>query len=236
MARAAPRPVVHRVAPQPPGLGASAPRIEHRQRGVVREQLGRRQHGVQHQLVQRRQPPAGAPDPVAQGRAIQRDPLAAEDLRLAIQRQMVAVLVDQDMRQQCLGRHAAVDWPLAGGCLHDRRLAGATAIARPTGHADPEVGGDIVQHLRAVFADQVQTPPQQRQTLFLTSITCSTRGSSAGSAPRLRLAGSVRGMRGAVVVFGGAARDAAASSAADCSATDCSRSSAPCCRWRPESA
>ena len=72
MSRPTPGPVVDRVAPQPSGLGASPPGIEHRQRGVVGEHLGRGQHGAQHQLMQRRQPPAGAAHPVAQCGAIQR--------------------------------------------------------------------------------------------------------------------------------------------------------------------
>jgi hypothetical protein len=59
----------------------------------------------------------------------------------------------------------------------------------------------------------------------LVRITCSTRGDSAGSVPRLRLTGPVRGGRGAVLVLGGTAPDDATFSAAACSATDCSRSS-----------
>ena len=154
-----PGPVVDRVAPQPSGLGASPTGIKHRQRGVVSEYLGRGQHGAQHQLVQRRQPPAGAAHPGAQGGTIQRHTLAGEDLRLAIQRQMVGVFVDQHMRQQRLGGHAAVDRTLRRRRLHDRLLAGSAAIPRPADHADPQLGRHVVQHLRPVFADDVQRAP-----------------------------------------------------------------------------
>ena len=55
--RAAPWPVIDRVAPEPPGLGPAATGVEHRQRRVVGEQLGRGQpmptsrsySGVSHQ-------------------------------------------------------------------------------------------------------------------------------------------------------------------------------------------
>jgi hypothetical protein len=79
-----PGPVVDRIAPQSSGLGASPTGIKHRQRGVVSEYFGRGQHGAQHELVQRRQPPAGAAYPGAQSGTIQHDTLAGKDLRLAI--------------------------------------------------------------------------------------------------------------------------------------------------------
>jgi hypothetical protein len=41
MARSAPGPVIHRVAPQPSGLGLPAPRIEHRQGGIIGKQFRR---------------------------------------------------------------------------------------------------------------------------------------------------------------------------------------------------
>jgi hypothetical protein len=84
MSRPTPGPVVDRVAPQASGLGASPTGIKHRQRGVVSEYLGRGQHGAQHQLVQRRQPPAGTAHPGAQGGTIQCDTLAGKDLGLTI--------------------------------------------------------------------------------------------------------------------------------------------------------
>src|SRR5271154_4118418 len=73
MAVAAPATVIDRVVPQPSGFGPPAAGVEHRQRGVVGEQLGRGQHRADDQLAERRQPPAGTSYPVAQGRAIQGD-------------------------------------------------------------------------------------------------------------------------------------------------------------------
>jgi hypothetical protein len=156
MPRPAPGPVVHGIAPQPPGLGASAPRIEHWQRGVVSEYSGRGEHGAQHQLMQRRQPPTSAANPVAQRRTVQRHTLAGEDLGLAIQWQMIAEFVDQDLGEQSLGGHAAVDRARGRRCLHHGFLAGATSVTRPADHPDPDLGGNVVQHLGAIFADQMQ--------------------------------------------------------------------------------
>jgi len=86
MRRTAPRPVVDGIAPQPAGLGPAPTRVEHRQCRVVGEQFLRRQHRAEHQLVERRQPPAGAANPIAQRRAINRDPLPRQHLRLPVER------------------------------------------------------------------------------------------------------------------------------------------------------
>ena len=69
---------------------------------------------------------------------------------------MVSEFVDQHMRQQRLGGHAAIDRPLGRGRLHDRLLAGPTAIPRPPDYLDPELGRNVVQHLCPVLADRVQ--------------------------------------------------------------------------------
>jgi hypothetical protein len=151
-----PRTVVDRVAPQPPGLGAAAARIQHRQRGIVGNHLGRGQDRAQDQRIQRLQPPAGASDPVAQRGTIQIDALACEYLRLTIQRKVVGIFVDQNVGQQSFGRHAAVDRPFRRGRLHDAAVAGPTAIARPADHLNADLRGDVIQHLGPVFADRMQ--------------------------------------------------------------------------------
>ena len=69
---------------------------------------------------------------------------------------MVAELGDHDVRHQRLGGHAAVEQPVWCGSLHDGPFAGATAIARPPGHPHPQSGGEDVQLLGPVLADQVQ--------------------------------------------------------------------------------
>ena len=69
---------------------------------------------------------------------------------------MIAVFADKHLRQQRLGGHAAVDGTLRRRRLDDSALAGTAAIARPADHPHPHLGGDVVQHLGAVFADGVQ--------------------------------------------------------------------------------
>ncbi len=125
--RAAPGPVIDRVAPQPSRLGPAAPRIEHRQGRVVGEQLVGRQHRAEHQVVQRRQPPAGPAHPIAERRAVQGHALPRQHLRLPIQRQGVAELADHHMRQQRLGGHAAIDGSLRRRGDDDGALAGRQA-------------------------------------------------------------------------------------------------------------
>src|SRR4051812_21964045 len=100
--RSRPRTGVYSVAPQPSCLGSAAAGIQPWQGGVVGNHLGRGQNRAQNQLIQRLQPPAGASDPVAQSGTIQLDTLAGEDLRLAIQRQVVGLFVDQNVGQQRL--------------------------------------------------------------------------------------------------------------------------------------
>jgi hypothetical protein len=152
----APGPVIDRVAPQPSGLRLSLARIEHRQRRVIGEDFGRGQNGAEDPFVQRRQPPAGAANPAARCGTIQRHALTGEDLGLTVQWQMIAVPADQHMREQRFGRQATVDRTIRRGRLHDSLLAGPAAITRPADHSHLEPGRDVIQHLRAVFADGVQ--------------------------------------------------------------------------------
>jgi hypothetical protein len=167
MAWSAPRPRIDRIAPEPSGLRLSAAGIKHRQSRVVGEHVRRRQHRAQQQFVQRRQPPAGAADPIAERGTIQCHPRAGEDLGLAVERQVVAVFVDDDMREQGLGRHASVDWTLGCGGLNHRFLAAPAAIARPADDADAQLSRDIIQHLGTIFADDVERPATTRTGLVL---------------------------------------------------------------------
>ena len=154
------------------------------------------------QAPQRLQPPAGPAHPVAERGAVELDPLAGEDLRLAVERQEIGVLGHQHVRQQRLGRHPAGDRPLRGRGLHHRLLAGPAAVARAADHLHPQLGRDDVEHLARVLADHVQAPPQQGQLLSSTSTSTSTRGRCAGRAPRLRR--RARGGRGVSLLLAAA--------------------------------
>ena len=105
------------------------------------------------QRLQRRRRRA---DPAGQGRGFQADALAGEDLGLAIERQMVVVLRDQDVRQQ----------PRAGATAGDRvirRWRRHHRVASPAGEllADVpdhlEAAGHVIEGLGRVLAN----PPQR---------------------------------------------------------------------------
>ena len=49
------------------------------------------------------------PHPVGQNGAVEHDPVPREDLRLAVERHMLAEFGDRQQRQQRLGRNAALD-------------------------------------------------------------------------------------------------------------------------------
>ena len=77
-------------------------------------------------------------------------------MRLAIQRQVVPIFADQHMRQQRLGRHAAIDRALRRGRLHHGLLAHPAAVARTADDLHAELGRHMVQHLGTVLADRMQ--------------------------------------------------------------------------------
>jgi len=156
MPRPVPRTVIDGVAPQASGLGAPAAGIEHRQGGVVGEQLGGGQHRAGHQLGERGQPPAGPSHPVRQRRAVQRDALALQHLRLPIQRQGVGELADDDVRDQRLGRQAAIERTLRRGRHQHDILAAAAGIARPPGDPHAQLRRHDVELLAAQLTDRPQ--------------------------------------------------------------------------------
>ena len=107
--------------------------------------------------VQRLQPPAGAADPAGQGRAVEIDALAGEDLRLTVQRQVVAILADQNVGDQPRRSQALCDRPLGRRRLVDRAAAAATVFgAADTQHT--QASRYIVQHLADRLADLVHRP------------------------------------------------------------------------------
>ena len=81
------------------------------------------------------------------------------NLGLAIQRQMISVLGDQDLGDQRLGRNAALDDPRRCGGLRHRALARAAAITRAARNQHAKSGRHDIEPLGDVFADQVERPP-----------------------------------------------------------------------------
>jgi pimeloyl-ACP methyl ester carboxylesterase len=153
--RSAPGSVIAGIDPEPAGLGPAAAGIEHRDRGVVGEQFAGREDVLGELLLQRLQPPAGASDPVRQGRAIQLDTLAAEDLALSVERKVIAVFGDQDMGEQGGTGQSLGDRTLQGGGLMDGPASPAT-ITGAANTDDPKPRRYMVEHLADGLADHMQ--------------------------------------------------------------------------------
>jgi hypothetical protein len=98
------------------------------------------------------EPPAGAADPVRQGRTAQFDALPGKDLALSIKGEVVAVFRDEDIGEQARGRKALGDRPFRSGRLMDRP-AGPAAIAGPADTDDPQPGWHMIEHLARRLAD-----------------------------------------------------------------------------------
>jgi hypothetical protein len=77
----------------------------------------------QRPLVDGPQQERCTPDPVGKRRAIEMDALAGVDLRLAIERQVVGILGDEDVGDGRHGGPAALDQPCRRRRLDDNALA-----------------------------------------------------------------------------------------------------------------
>ena len=95
----------------------------------------------------------GAAHPIGKGGAVEVDTLAAVDLGLPIERQVVRVFADQHMGDRHFGRHAARDQPRRCGGLRDAVGARAAGIFGAACDDDTELGGDDVEPFRDVFPD-----------------------------------------------------------------------------------
>jgi hypothetical protein len=101
-------------------------------------------------VMQRLQPPAGAANPVGERRAVQLDAMAREDLRLAIERLVIAIFADQHMGEQAGTGETLRDRPFGRRRLVDG-AAGPTA--RPADTDDAQSSRYPVEHLRDGLAD-----------------------------------------------------------------------------------
>jgi hypothetical protein len=91
-------------------------------------------------------------DPVGERRAGELHALARVDLGLTVQRQVVGVLGDQDVREQARTRAAALDRQGRHGRLRDRP-AGPAAELRADVAVHDEASGDVLDELARVLAE-----------------------------------------------------------------------------------
>ena len=109
-------------------------------------------HGIGQGLQQRRR----LADPAGERRAVEIDPLAGEDPGLAVERQVITVLRDQHMRQKAGTGAAALDRPRRQRRLVEA-LAAAAGQARAYDAHHHETAGDVLQLLRDILAQPLET-------------------------------------------------------------------------------
>ena len=95
--------------------------------------------------MDRAQLEGGTPNPIRKGGAVEIDALAAIDLGLSIERQVVGIFADQHMRHCRLGGHAARDQTRRRSRLCNAVGAGPAGILRTAGDDDAELGGHDVE-------------------------------------------------------------------------------------------
>lgn len=102
--------------------------------------------------------------PVNQRRAREVSALARQDLALAVQREMIVVLGDEDAGEQAGAGHAARDRAHRRCRLH-HPLALPAGLLQPRRLEHLQLRGDELEHLRHVLADQAQGTAAVRAAL-----------------------------------------------------------------------
>ena len=88
------------IDPQASGLRASAARIEHRDGRVISKEMIGGKDVLAQPPVQSFKPPAGAADPARECRAFDLDAMPGKDLRLPVERCVIAIFADKHLREQ----------------------------------------------------------------------------------------------------------------------------------------
>jgi hypothetical protein len=96
---------------------------------------------------------ATVPIQISQHGAVEHDPVPGKDLRLAVERHMLAEFGDRHLRQQRFGRDAAVDQVCGRRRLDHSCTAFRTGVAGPHGLDDAILGRRHVKAAGAVFSD-----------------------------------------------------------------------------------
>ena len=104
---------------------------------------------------QRRQQGGGFTHPTGQRRTINVDPVAPEDLALAVEWQMVGIFVDQHMSEQSRSRPAALDRAAWQRSLREA-IAARAGQARAHDAVHDKATGDIFQFLGHIFTQAAQ--------------------------------------------------------------------------------
>lgn len=96
------------------------------------------------------------PNPVRQCRSIESDALAAIDLGLPIERQVIGIFGHQNLGDGCLRRQSALDQPGRSLGLQDAIFAGSAGVFGTSGDDNAELRRHHVQPLALVLTDPMQ--------------------------------------------------------------------------------
>ena len=154
--------VIRDDGPEPAGLRRPAPWVQHRRPRLVHEDPVGCLQVRPHLLDDRPEVEAGPPDPVAQGRPIECNPLPLVDPGLAIEREVVAELRDDDLGDQRFGRQPAGHHMFGRMRLDHRAGAAAAGVSRPPRDQHAELSRDDVETLGDVLADLRHLPAAAR--------------------------------------------------------------------------
>ena len=153
--RAAPGPFIAGIGPKPCSLGLAGAGRQHADGRVVGEDRLGRQDMASNGIGQGFEQGCRLADPIGQGRSVEVETFAVEDLALAIQGKMIGIFADQYMGQQARSRAATLDRARGQRGL-DEPFAASAGQARPDDPVHDEASGDVFQLLRHILADPAQ--------------------------------------------------------------------------------
>src|ERR1700733_15267650 len=149
------RPVVADVGPEACRPGLATAGRKHGNRRVVGVKLASCEHVLLNRVDQGREQLTGSTYPTCQRRALNLNSLASVDLRLAIERQMIAELRDQHVGQQPWSGKTAFDRTRRRRCFN-HAVAPVAGELRPHMANDLEAIRDVLQLLGDIFAELAQ--------------------------------------------------------------------------------
>lgn len=117
--------------------------------------------------MQRRQLEGREANPMRQRRAVDAYAVARQDLRLTVKGKMVCVFQDEHVGDERFRRQAALDQPVRGRGLHHAVGAAPAGVFRPPRNDHAQSRRDLVEPLRDVLADDVQSAATTRASLRL---------------------------------------------------------------------